>query len=227
MARSRGADDGVAPADHDHVADPIVGQLEAPARLLAVEHRLHPRQLREPLDGVLDARAFRQVDGGERAERAVVDDVGIGDRQDHARPARAQPRVEHILKIDDLRPSRRVGLGVHAVVGGERDRRAEAVEPREVAVHHPVEGVGGRRARRVLVLDVVGGRQVHDVGSPRLHEPDARREDELAEVGAVDGRQRPAHERQRVGDAVLRLGGLVGLLGREADALHLVTEQAS
>ena len=34
----------------------------------------------------------RQVDGRERAERAVVDDVRIGDRQDHARRAGAEPR---------------------------------------------------------------------------------------------------------------------------------------
>jgi len=31
----------------------------------------------------------RQVDGGEGTERAVVHDVGIGDRQDHARASGA------------------------------------------------------------------------------------------------------------------------------------------
>ena len=37
------------------------------------------------------ATGRRQIDGRERAERAVMDDVGIGDRQDHARRARAVP----------------------------------------------------------------------------------------------------------------------------------------
>src|SRR2546428_11793423 len=53
VARGRGADDGVTRADHDHVADPVLGQLEPPAGLRAIEHRLHPRQAVETLASVL------------------------------------------------------------------------------------------------------------------------------------------------------------------------------
>src|SRR5206468_3103422 len=60
----------------------------------------------------------------------------------------------------------------------------------------------------------------------RLHQPHARREAELAEVGAVDRRQRPPDEGEGVGDAMLGLRRLVRLLRREADAPgHPVTEQ--
>ena len=62
--------------------------------------------------------ALRQIDGGEGAERAVMGDVRVGDRQDDARLARAEPFVEQILQIDD------VGLAVGACACRScRDRR--------------------------------------------------------------------------------------------------------
>ena len=60
----------------------------------------------------------------------MVDDVGIGDRQDHARRAGAEPAVELVLQEHDVGPAERVGLGVHAVIGGEDDRGAQRVQSR-------------------------------------------------------------------------------------------------
>ena len=71
----------------------------------------------------------RHVHGGEAAERAVVDDIRIGDRQDDARAALAEPLVEQRLQVDHV--GRLVGpvLVVHAVVGGGDDVAAELIEP--------------------------------------------------------------------------------------------------
>ena len=71
--------------------------------------------------------AVGQVDRGERAERAVVDDVGVGDRQDHARTRRRRASRRARPAGRSRRARRRhPRLGVHAVVGGERDRRSPA-----------------------------------------------------------------------------------------------------
>ena len=61
------------------------GSSKRAARLVARRARPRCRAARRcARRGVVDAPR-RQVDGRERAERAVVDDVRIGDRQDHAR----------------------------------------------------------------------------------------------------------------------------------------------
>ena len=46
---------------------------------------------------------------------------------------------------------------------GDAEHRAGPIEGVEVTVEHRVELGGGRRAGCVLVLDVVGERQVHGV----------------------------------------------------------------
>ena len=83
-----------------------------------------------------------------------------------AAPALDQ-RVDDVLEIEHV--GRAVGqvLVVHAVVGGQDDDRAGGVERADVAVDHRVERVGGRRAGRRLVLNVVGRRQIHDVRAER------------------------------------------------------------
>jgi len=80
--------------------------------------------------------------------------------------------------------------------------------------------------RGALVLHVVGGREIHHVGAAFVrHQLDAGREHELRELGAVDRRHRHADALDDLGDAVLVLGRLVGLLGGEADAFHAVAEE--
>ena len=70
----------------------------------------------------------RQVDRRERAERAVVDDIGIGDRQDHARALGAEPAIEQVLQEDDVGTGVELGLGVHAVVRRQHDHCAHRIE---------------------------------------------------------------------------------------------------
>ena len=162
------------------------------------------RLMRSPLFGIV-----RQIDRGEGAERAVMHDIGIGDRQDHPRLAGADPAVEHVLQIDHVRRAVGLVLVVHAVIGGEDDGRALGIQLRQVAVHHAIEAVGVGRAGRRLVLHIVGGREIHDVRPAFLQQLHARGEHELAEVRAVDRGQRPADIGQRIVDAVLGHRGLV------------------
>ena len=97
----------------------------------------------------------------------------------------------------------------------------------EVAVHHRVEVVGGGGPGRLLVLDVVGRRQVHHVGTLALHQLDAGGEHELGQPGAVDRRHVHADQRGHAVDAVGGARRLVGLFRREADAGHPVAEQGA
>ncbi len=156
-----------------------------------------------------------------------MDDVRIGDRQDHAGAAGAQEPVDDGTQVDDVRRAVGTRLGVHAVVGGDAEHRAGTIEGVEVAVEHRVEVGRGRRARRVLVLDVVGERQVERVGSLAPEQLEPRGQHVLRELRAVDRRHGHRDEVGRAVDAVLGLRRLVRLLGREAHALHLVTEQAA
>ena len=98
----------------------------------ARQHQFDARQLAQPASDVARTAPRRQVDGRERAERAVMHDVGIGDRQDDARRARrrASRRAAPAGRRRSGVPSR-VGLGVHAVVGGQRrpPRRARRARP--------------------------------------------------------------------------------------------------
>ena len=177
--------------------------------------------------GVGDGDRRRQVDRRERAERAVVDDVGIGDRQDHARRARADTRgrATSCRKTMFGRPKASVlafipWSAVSTIVA------PSASSAREVAVHHRVEVVGGADAGRRLVLDVVGRRQVHDVGPLALAAASRRRRTRTRTARRCRPRApacRPAPAtssmplRPRVASA--------GLLRREADARHPVAEQ--
>ncbi len=61
--------------------------------LVACQHDLDAEQAAQAFRDVTD-HVGRQVDRRERTERAVVHDVGIGDRQDHARAFAAEPLVQ-------------------------------------------------------------------------------------------------------------------------------------
>ena len=134
----------------------------------------------------------------------MVHDIGIGNREDHSRAARADPGVEQILQIDDVRRAVGTGLRVHAMVGSQREHCTRRVEPREVAVHHRVERVRAFTAGCELVLNVVGGRQVHQIRALRLHQLHACGEHELRELGAVYRRHRSPDESDYVLDTVIR-----------------------
>ena len=77
----------------------------------------------------------------------------------------------------------------------------------------------------MLVLDVIGEREVHHVGALALEEGQARRQHVLGELGAVDVGHGHRHQVGHALDAVLGLAHLRGLLRGKADAVHAVPEQ--
>ena len=213
---ARGAEHLVHGRDHHDVADAIGRKLEALAGLRGADRHIDALDGFQPRDGRLDVRV-RQIDRRPRPERAVMHHVRIGDRQDDARRALAEPLVGQRLQVDDVRLLVRQMLVVHAVIGGEHQHGAGRVELADIAVHHRVERIREVRAGRRLVLHVVGGREIHQVGALALEDRDAGRHDEFGQVGRIDLGQRLADARQQVADAVVLHRRLVGLLGRERD----------
>ena len=67
------------------------------------------------------------------------------------------------------------------------------------------------------MLHVIGGRQVHQVGSLLLEDRHASSHHEFGKIRRVDFRQRLADAREHVTNPVLCDGYLVGLLGGERD----------
>src|ERR1019366_5312644 len=95
---------------HDHqVADSIGGQLEPGARVLAREHQLDTADRGNMLRGVGDA-IFGQVYGREGSQRAVMNDIRVGDGKDDARKVLAEPGIEQVLKVHDVWPAKCIGL---------------------------------------------------------------------------------------------------------------------
>jgi hypothetical protein len=220
-----GAKDGVEPRDHHQVADAVRRQFEANGGLRTGQHRLDPGQRRNARSHRVRRLGRGQIDQREGPEGAMVYDIRIGDGQDDAGPGCTQPRIEVVLQVDHVGPAVRAVLGVHAVIGGEHDGGAQGIEPRQIAVHHGVEIIRRRRARRGLVLDIVGGGQIHQIRPLLLHEFDPGEEHEFRQLRTVHGGNRHADALHHVFDAIVGQRDLVGLFGREADALHLVTEQ--
>ena len=77
----------------------------------------------------------------------------------------------------------------------------------------------------MFVLHVVGGGEVHDIGSARAHQLDPGDEHELRELGAVDTRHRQTHELEYPVDTVLIERRLVSLLRGEAHPAQPVTQE--
>ena len=104
---ARGAEHLVHGRDHHDVADAVGRQLEALAGLRRGRAPASmPSTARSLREQRVDVGARRQIDRREGAERAVMHDIGIGDRQDDARLALAQPVVEQ-RPADRSRPARR------------------------------------------------------------------------------------------------------------------------
>ena len=144
----------------------------------------------------------------------MVDHIRIGDGQHH--PSVHRPAIQNVLQINNVGLAVGQVLGVHAVVGGQRQGGAQGVELLEVAVHHGVEVIGRGRSRRVLMLDVIRGRQIHDVGAPGFQQLDPGGEDKLAQIGRIDLRHRKADELIGTLDAVFGFRGPVRLLRRKS-----------
>ena len=162
----------------------------------------------------------------------MVHHVGVGDGQYHtgvvaARwlSGRSEPAIEPVLQIDHIRRAVHRHLGIHSMVCRERYHAAQRFQLAQVAVHHGVEVVRAARAGRELVLDVVGGGEVHYIGPVLVHQLHAGRENKLGQVRAVDAGHGFADQAEHIGDAIDLLRNLVRLFGREADAAHLVAQQ--
>ena len=122
-------------------------------------HGVHPGKMCNRLTDRGDRRRTA-IHPDARPQRAVMYDIGIGDRTDDARRARTECDVQHILKEDDAR------FGVHAVVGSKSNDRACIGQTSAPHVERGVEPVGYGAARRMFVLHVVGERKIRQIWSP-------------------------------------------------------------
>ena len=213
--------------DDDDVALALGRQFKACATLGARQRKLDARHRGKAGKQVGHIHRRRQVSGGKRAQRAVVHDIRIGNGQNHPRHPQPQPAVEHILQINDVGLAVGAVFVVHAVVGGQRHGTTHFFQCGEVWIHHLVKGVGGRCTWRRLVLHVIRGRQIHQVGPVLFHDFHASGKDELGQVGAVDRGQRLADHLEHLVYAVFFQRALVGLFRGKADAFHVVAKQAA
>ena len=156
----------------------------------------------------------------------MVDDVGVGDRQDDVVLVNTGGG-QHVFQVVDAGRAVGVVLVVHPVVGDHADDVAEVEVVAEQLVEAAEEAVGHRAAGRLGVLDEVGRRQVEQVERPdgaADGQTDLQRV--VAHVPLIRSRVRPADECDHVGDPVGRQRTLVRLLG--AGRRHVaVGEQAA
>lgn len=89
-----------------------------------------------------------------------------------------------------------------------------------------MESVRIRFSRRVLVLHVIRGRQIHQIRTcRRLQKLQPRVQREQRQIGGVLIRSWPPHERLAIGEPEFREIGLVGIFGRERYPIHFVGER--
>ena len=170
MARGRRANHGEALRHRHQIANTVGRQLKPLGSLLARQHQFHPFDEREAVSCHNQVSSFRQVDRGERAQGAVVYHVGVSDRQNHTGNRCTQPLVKPVLQVHHIGRAVHGDLGVHAVVCRQHNDTAQRFELVKVAVHHAVKRVGTVGARCVLVLHIVGRRQVHHIRLVGLHD---------------------------------------------------------
>ena len=97
---------------------------------------------------------------------------GIGDGTDDPDRSFAEARIQFVFQIDDIWRAVLCGLVVHPVVGGNGHGGTERNQRRHRLVHLAVIGVRLGLSGRVLVLHIIGGRQVHQIrthGRQKLH----------------------------------------------------------
>ena len=153
----------------------------------------------------------------------MVGDVGVGDRQDDPRPDAAVR--ERALEEAHVRAAVGLDLGVHAMVGGDPENRAAPVELPDQGIEPRVEAVRLGTAGWILVLDVVGCREVELIEAPGIEQPDPGLEAVDARLRVVDVRMGAPHQLAQVLDPVLGGGSGVGLLDRETDPAQVLAEQ--
>ncbi len=80
----RGSDGHVLARDHDDIADAVSGQFKPIDHLFLVDHQDHVVDCVKPCHDFSLFRIFGQIGCGKSTQRTVVDDVRVGNRQDHA-----------------------------------------------------------------------------------------------------------------------------------------------
>ena len=111
------------------------------------------------------------------------------------------------------------------MIGDDDEDDATGIKLAQVCVHHRVEGIGANRARRIFVLHVIGGRQIHEIGPHAAQQFDTGGEDELRQFGRIDIGYAHADQPTDIGDAVFGEVHLAGSLRREGHR-RTIEEQA-
>ena len=220
------ADGDLLVRNDDDIADPVGRKLETPHSLVTADHQHDAVDGVQPGHDFADIASLRKIGGGERPQRAMMHDIGVGDRQDHPRGGLAEPFVQKVLNIDDGRVAGGVMFRLHAVVSRQHDGGSHLVELAEIPVDHGVEAERAVLVGRELVLDIVGGRQIQHIRVPFFQDLHTGGEDELRQLRGIDFRHRSAEPCAGILDAVFRLCRLIGALGRKTDGAVLVEGQA-
>ena len=142
---------------------------------------------------------------------------GVGDRADDTHRAVPDMRVQDVLEVEDMRAAVIERLVVHAVIGGDRDDAAEFGKARQALVERPVKGERLRLVGRVAVLNVIGQREIEELGTTVFDEADTGIEHEQRQIGRIHIGLRAPDHRLDIGAAVLLFGTAIRVLRREAD----------
>ncbi len=122
------ADNVIGLRNHHDITQPVGRQLKPLAGLLAVHRAFDTCNSAYFLQHFCYVRARRQISRCITAQSTVMDNIRIGNRQNHSRPVFSQPVIEQALQINHLRPARaRIVFCFHAMIGGQRNNGAESV----------------------------------------------------------------------------------------------------
>ena len=106
------------------------------------------------------------------------------------RTTRASPAPSHASNTScrkiTARLSIRISLGAHAVIGGHHKCRAQSIDLGQRSIDREIEPISLHRPRRVLVLHVVAGREIHQLGLRRCQKVRPIGQRALAEPGGID-----------------------------------------
>src|SRR5262245_54175716 len=183
----------------------------------------HSRDRSEELGGPANL-ALVHIHGGKRAQSAMVDDVRVRDRKYDPRPDSLAS--EYALEEAHVRGAVGLYLCLHAVVGRDPENHTLLIELSDEYIQPRIESIRLRAPGRILVLDVVRGREVELIEAPLVEQPDSQFEAIGACLRVVNAWIVAPNQRPQVFDAVLGGGRCAGVLDREADSVQVLAQQA-
>ena len=168
---------------HDNdIADPVGRQLKPPHRLIAVDHQHDAIGCGKPVADFPGIGTVGKIGGGKGSQRAMMNNIGVGDRQNDTRRRCAKPVIKKVLDIDHGRIAFIVMFRLHAVIRCQDDGRTKVVKLAKIAIDHGMEIQRPLFLRREFVLDVIGGRQIHHIGPPFGQQFHAGGKDEFGQL---------------------------------------------